>query len=132
MSRPVGSRNRITAETLALVEDGKTPVAFCLAIMNDETKPDVERLHAARIAAPYLHPKPQPEGRWVKFALSDDVRSAAGLTEVHTNVLRAVSQGEMSLDEAKDISVLVETQRRIVETGEIEARLARLEAGQKQ
>ena len=54
------------------------------------------------------------------------------LTEVHTNVLRAVSQGEMSLDEAKDISVLVETQRRIVETGEIEARLTRLEAGQKQ
>ncbi len=66
----------------------------------------------------------------MKFALSDDVRSAAGLTEVHTNVLRAVSQGEMSLDEAKDISVLVETQRRIVETGEIEVRLARLEAGQ--
>jgi hypothetical protein len=44
--RPPGSRNKLTLETLALVADGKTPVAFALGIMNDETKPQDVRLNA--------------------------------------------------------------------------------------
>jgi hypothetical protein len=42
--RPMGSRGRVTVETLALMEDGKTRCAFALEIMNDETKPIELRL----------------------------------------------------------------------------------------
>jgi len=67
--RPPGSRNKLTADTLALVSDGRTPVAFALEIMNDESKSMDLRLNAARIAAPYLHSKPQPEGRMRTFSV---------------------------------------------------------------
>ena len=128
--RPTGSRNRLTAETLALVADGKTPVAFALGIMNDDTKGMDLRLNAARIAAPYLHSKPQPEGRMISFALAENIATAEGLSQIHLNVLKSVAEGELSLDEGKEISGLLENQRRIIETTDIVARLSKLEAAQ--
>jgi hypothetical protein len=58
-----GSRNRVTAETLALIEDGESPCVLCLRIMRDETQDPAVRLNAARIAAPYLHSRPVPKAR---------------------------------------------------------------------
>jgi hypothetical protein len=128
--RPLGNRNKLTAETLALVADGKTPVAFALGIMNDDTKVMDLRLNAAPIAAPYLHSKPQPEGRMVSFALPENIATAEGLSQIHLNVLKSVADGELSLDEGKEISILLENQRRIIETTDIMARLTKLEAAQ--
>src|SRR6185295_17883394 len=91
--RPFGSRNKLTVETLALVADGKTPVAFALGIMNDEAKDMDLRLNAARIAAPYLHSKPQPEGRMISFALPENIATAEGLSQIHVNVLKSVADG---------------------------------------
>src|SRR5215208_7234117 len=107
--RPPGSRNKLTLETIALVEDGKTPVAFALGIMNDETKTQELRLNAARIAAPYLHSKPQPEGRIIQFELPDEIGTPTALTQIHAGILRAVSNGEISLDEGRDVSMLLES-----------------------
>jgi hypothetical protein len=128
--RPTGSRNKLTAETLALVADGKTPVAFALGIMNDDSRGMDLRLNAARIAAPYLHSKPQPEGRMISFALPANIATAEGLSQIHLNVLKSVAGGELSLDEGREISLLVENQRRIIETTDIVARLTKLEAAQ--
>jgi hypothetical protein len=128
--RPPGSRNKLTLETLALVEDGKTPVAFALSIMNDETKSQELRLHAARIAAPYLHSKPQSEGRMVSFALPEDIGTPAALAKIHADILRAVSSGEMSLDEGGDVSTLLDVHRRTIETAELEERISKLERAQ--
>jgi hypothetical protein len=128
--RPLGSRNKLTAKTLALVSDGKTPVAFALGIMNDEAKAMDLRLNAARIAAPYLHSKPQPEGRMVSFALPENMATAEGLSQIHVNILKSVAEGELSLDEGKELSVILENQRRIIETTDIVARLTKLEAAQ--
>src|SRR5687767_5906663 len=125
-----GSRNKLTLETLALVADGKTPVAFALGIMNDETKPQDVRLNAARIAAPYLHSKPQPEGRIVAFELPDDIGTPAALIKIHADVLRAVASSEITLDEGKDISVMLETHRRTIETTVLEERISKLEKAQ--
>jgi hypothetical protein len=117
--RRLGSRNKLTAETLALVEDGKTPVAFALGIMNDDTKTHELRLHAARIAAPYLHSKPQPEGRIVSFELPEEIGTPAVLTKIHADILRSVASGEMSLDEGRDVSTLLDVHRRTIETAEL-------------
>ena len=128
--RPPGSRNKLTLATLALVEDGKTPVAFALGVMNDEARSHELRLHAARIAAPYLHSKPQPEGRIVSFELPEDIGTPAALAKIHAEVLRAVSNSEISLDEGKDISAILETHRRTIETADLEERITRLERAQ--
>ncbi|HEY7557156.1 MAG TPA: hypothetical protein VIH18_20330 [Candidatus Binatia bacterium] len=127
--RPLGSRNKLTAETLALVTDGRTPVAFALGLMNDESKPQDLRLNAARIAAPYLHSKPQLEPRMVSFALPENFISATpeALNKLHADILRAVANSEISLEDAKDISSIIETQRRTIETADLAERIKRLE-----
>lgn len=98
--------------------------------MRDETKPQDIRLQAARYAAPYLHSRPQPEARLVRFQLPENFASADALSQIHANVLKSVARGELSLDEGQEISAILENQRRIIETTEIAARLAKLEATQ--
>jgi hypothetical protein len=125
--RRPGCKNRLTRETLALAEGGETPCAFALRIMRDEQQALELRLNAARIAAPYLHPKPQPEGRVVVFDLPEEIGTAAALAKLHVNLLRAVGSGELALDEARDIITIIESHRRMIETVELEERLSRLE-----
>jgi hypothetical protein len=127
LGRPKGARNKLTRETLALVADGSTPVAFALEIMRDDSKCLDVRLYSAKIAAPYLHSRPQPEPRLVTFELPESI-SPGDLSQVHLKVLKSVAAGELSLEEGKDISAMLENQRRIIETADIAKRLAKLEA----
>jgi hypothetical protein len=46
--------------------------------------------------------------------------------------LRAVAAGELAVDEAKDLSAVIETHRRTIETVELEARIAQLENARSQ
>jgi hypothetical protein len=69
MGRPKGSRNKCTAELLALAAEGETPVEFGLRIMRDEGATLEQRLHAARFAAPYLHLRPAPVSQTVALEL---------------------------------------------------------------
>jgi hypothetical protein len=105
----------------------ETPGAFALRIMRDDTKPDDIRMHAARLAAPLVHPKPQPEPRYITFELPDEFGDAESLTNVHVTLLRSIASGETSLEEAREMSAILETHRRLVETADLEARIARLE-----
>jgi hypothetical protein len=125
--RKHGTRNKRTLETLSLLADGESPCAFALNLMGDTEQPIKVRLEAAKIAAPYIHPRPQPERRLVQFELPPDIASAAAIAQVHTTLLRAVAAGELAVDEAKEISIIIETHRRTIETVELEARIARLE-----
>jgi hypothetical protein len=47
-----------------------------------------------------------------------------------THITAAVAAGEISADEAQAISSVLETQRRAIETQELETRIAALEASQ--
>jgi hypothetical protein len=56
--RPQGRRNRRTeAQIRAVAEEGLTPLDYLLLVLRDEGAPAAERLQAARIAAPYVHPR---------------------------------------------------------------------------
>ena len=112
---------------LQLLDDGETPRGFAISLMRDEEQPLNVRLEAARIAAPYVHPRPQPEGRLVNFTLPEDLASTVALAQVHTTILQAVATSQLSVDEAKDIAAMLETHRRSIETAELEARIAKLE-----
>lgn len=128
--RTQGTRNKRTEALLALAECGETPCAFALRIMRDDGQsPDV-RMYAAKLAAPYIHPRPQPEPRIVAFDLPEQIDGTKGLLAAHEAVLRSTSTGDIALEDARDISSMLENQRRLVETIDLEQRIARLEAGQ--
>lgn len=129
--REAGTRNRRTEALLALAEAGETPCTFALRIMRDADKPDDIRMHAARLVAPYVHPRPQPEPRFVTLELPEEFGDAESLKNVHTTLLRSIATGETSLEEAKELSTILETHRRLVETVDLEERIARLEREQK-
>lgn len=129
--REPGSRNKRTVALMALAEDGETPGAFALRVMRDETKTDELRMHAARLAAPFVHPKPQPEPRYVTLDLPEEFGDAESLKKVHATLLRSIASGETSLEEAKELSAILEAHRRLVETVDLEERIARLEREQK-
>lgn len=128
--RLAGSRNKRTEALMALAEGGETPCAFALRIMRDDGQPPDVRMNAAKIAAPYVHPKPQPEPRIVAFDLPDKIDGTGGLLAIHESVLRATATGNVALEDARDISSMLETHRRLVETIDLEQRIARLEAEQ--
>jgi hypothetical protein len=129
--RVPGSRNKRTVALLELAEDGETPCAFALRIMRDATKPEDVRMNAARLAAPYVHPKPQPEPRYVTLELPDEFGDAESLKNAHVTLLRSIAAGKTSLEEAKELSAILEAHRRLVETVDLEERIARLEKEQK-
>jgi hypothetical protein len=110
-----------------LGDDGETPCAFALAIMRDDTKKLEQRMEAARIAAPYVHPRPMPEGRLVSFDLPEEIATPAALAQIHATILKAVAASQLSVDEAKDISAIIETHRRTIESVELEERIVKLE-----
>lgn len=55
------------------------------------------------------------------------INGAAGLVEAGQAILAAVSAGEITPAEADALMSLIERQRRVVETADLEARLAALE-----
>ncbi len=56
--RQKGVPNRRTAEREAdIAASGLTPLDFMLDILRDTTRPDADRLEAAKQAAPYCHAK---------------------------------------------------------------------------
>ena len=74
-----------------------------------------------------MHPKPYPEMPHAKFSLPDTISSVEGLLEAHEGIFRAVSSGDLAVTVARDLSALVEAQRRILETTVLELRLSKLE-----
>jgi hypothetical protein len=115
---------------MALAEAGETPVAHALRVMRDNDQPQDIRLHAAKMAAPYIHPRPQPEPRMVAFVLPEQIGGSEGLLATHEALLRATAAGDIALEDAKDISSMLEAHRRLVETLELEERIAALEKAQ--
>ena len=127
MGREAGSRNKRTLALMALAEDGETPCAFALRIMRDDSKPEDIRIHAARLAAPYVHPKPQPEPRYIKFNLPEEFGDVESLKTIHVTLLRSIAAGDISLEDAKELSAILDTHRRCLELSDIENRLKALE-----
>lgn len=107
--RVAGSRNKRTEALLELAEGGETPCAFALRIMRDQEQPSDVRMGAAKLAAPYIHPGPQPEVRVVAFDLHEDIRASQGLLAVHEALLRGTATGNIALEDARDISAMLET-----------------------
>ena len=117
--RPAGARNRTTMAVLDLLNGQAQAIrqkAIQMALQGDTT---ALRLCLDRIAPPR-------KDNHVEFPLPrmTTVRDAA---EAAGAVLQAVSSGELTPIEAVQIMGLIDSLRRVLETTELEARVAALE-----
>lgn len=126
--REAGSRNRKTVTVQALVDDGETPVAFGLRLMRDDSLPPDLRLHGARLAAPYVHSKPAPEGEKVKLDLPDTT-TVDGVGKASAAILSAVASGSIAVETGRNLVAILDAHRKGLELVEIERRIAALEQG---
>lgn len=115
-----GSRHRVTRAIEALLEgqhEALTAKAVSLALDGDTValRLCLDRIAPARKDAP------------VAFQLPA-VRTAADAVAASSALLEAVAAGEVTPDEAGRVMALLNAHRGLVETGDLEARLAALEA----
>lgn len=118
--KPKGARHRTTLAIEALLEgqhEALTQKAVSMALAGDTV---ALRLCLDRIAPPR---KDAP----ISIALPA-VRSATDAVEASASVLAAVAEGEISPDEAGRVMALLTAHKSIVEAGDLEARIAVLEA----
>ena len=118
--KPKGSRHRATQAIEAMLEgqqEALTQAAIDKALEGDVTalRLCLDRIAPARKDAP------------VSFDLPN-IETAQDAAEAARAILRAVSEGEVTPLEAASVMAVVEQFRRTLETTEIEARLAILEA----
>ncbi len=114
-----GSRHRVTLaieEMLAGEHEALTRVAIDRALNGDTV---ALRLCLDRIAPPR---RDSP----VKVALPP-IQSASDTVAASTAILAAISAGDITPDEAGRVMALLTAHRAIVETGDLELRLAKLE-----
>ena len=126
--RKPGSPNRRTVEVLeGALANGQTPVEYMLAILRDETADTADRRWAAEKAAPYIHPRPAPLQRAVTIDLPD-LDKASDLAAVTLAIVKATASGQISPAEAQQLSSVIETHRKAIETSELVNRIEQLEA----
>ena len=118
--KPKGTRHKATQAALALLDgeaEALTRQAVTMALGGDMTalRLCLERIAPPRRDAPVTFDLPRME-------TARDAAKAAGA------VLGAVADGDLTPTEGAHIMALVETYRRTLETTELEARLAALEA----
>lgn len=118
--KPQGSRHKTTLAIEALLQgehEKLTRKAVDMALAGDTV---AMRLCLDRIAPPR---KDAP----VSFELPP-IKSAADALSASTAVLAAVADGEITPDEAGRVMALLTAHKALVETGDLEARIAVLEA----
>lgn len=124
--RVAGQRNKRTVAMMQLAAEGETPVAHALRVMRDETQSPDLRLQAARIAAPYLHPRPNPE-RFAKVDLPEALDRPSDILVMHASLLNTVAAGALSLEAGQQLSAIITAHLRLAEFVDLEARIATLE-----
>lgn len=119
--RPKGSRNRTTLAVQALLEgeaESLSRVAIEKALSGDMT---ALRLCLERVC-------PVPKDRPLEAgAIRLPKLTADNLDKVSATILRAVTSGKITPQEAQSLSALLESHRRVVETVALEERISKLE-----
>jgi len=123
------------------IEQMADPIAFLIGVMNGEPvkrrvgpdpevtpvefNPTIEHsLRATEMLSKFM--PPGPKTRPIKMALPK-IDTADGVLKAAAVVADAMAAGEITPDEAQAIGSVLETQRRSIETVELEARIRALE-----
>jgi hypothetical protein len=111
---------------MALVETGESPAAFGLRIRRDETQPIEVRLAGAKLVAPLVHPRPAPAGETVSIDLPE-VKTPEDIFQASTSILKAVAEGEMTVNTGRDLMAMLDSHRQCIELAGVDERLRVLE-----
>ena len=118
--RPQGSRNKATLAMESLMEaDAEAITRKCIERAKEGD------MAAIRLCMDRLYP-PRKDSP-VSFELPP-METAADAMQVMGAILMALASGEITPSEAQAVAGIVETFRRTIETSEMEARIAELEA----
>jgi hypothetical protein len=96
--RKIGTPNKQNRQLAALTADGETPLDFGLRIMRDAEQPIEVRILGARLAAPYVHARPGPQGETVNLELPA-VNTIDGTSQAISSVVRSVAEGKITQDD---------------------------------
>ena len=117
--RPPGSRNKRTLLGQSLLEQHEGAVvrkALSSALQGDSPM--------TRALLPYILKRPtDPPPNIGPLPMG----TAQELLQSNENVMKALAAGKLTLPQAQVIDTLIETRRRVVETGEMDARIQVLE-----
>jgi hypothetical protein len=87
-------------------------------------------LKAAELLLDRAYGKPQAASESIDLSEAGDTSTPDAILKLHSAMLAAAATGKVTLAEAKEFSALLETQRRLIETADLETRLAALERKQ--
>ena len=118
--RPRGARNKATIAAEALLEGEAETLTRKLIDKANEGDPSLLRFCVDRICPPQ-------RGRVVAFEMPQ-IASAQDAAKAAAAVVAACAAGDISTGEARDFIGLIESYIRLLEAGELELRIAALEA----
>ena len=84
-------------------------------------------LRAAELLLDRAFGKAQVATDGVSFDVPDNAATSEGLLELHAAILKGTASGNVPLSEARVLSSLLETHRRLIETTDLEQRIRTLE-----
>lgn len=126
--RPRGSVSQRHVDLVASMMDGRRmPLEYLMDVMADPEADEKRRDWAAEKAAAFLHPRPQPVARSIEIELPN-TETVEGIKAALGVITNAAATGRIAPAEAQSLSVLVEAQRKAIETGELLERIEKLEA----
>lgn len=121
-----GGRPRVSSEVRELAQS-KAPRAFERLVELMESKDQRVAMAASNAVLDRAYGKPSPEERTASFAMRP-VKSAGDVVEAISDLLTATANGEVSITEAKELTSIIEAQRKAIEITDLEIRMKELEA----
>jgi hypothetical protein len=123
--RKAGASNKATAEIRSLAREYGPEAVAELARLAKEAQSEQARISACNALLDRAYGRSQAS-QLIQLDLPD-VSKLGGITEALTAILRSTANGELTPSEAQALGGLLETQRKAIETVELEARIEQLE-----
>jgi hypothetical protein len=121
-----GGRAKMPAEVRdMLTAKAKDAVETCIKHLKDGD-PRVS-LKAAELLLDRAYRKPTPASEVISFSLPEDTEDTVALVALHASLLRATAAGEIAVADAREMSALFESHRRLIEVADLEERILKLE-----
>ncbi len=107
----------------------KAPRAFERLVELVESKDQRVAMAASNAVLDRAYGKPASEQRTVTFEVTQ-IGSAKDIVTALSSLMAATANGQLSVSDARDLAGILETQRKAMETQDLEERLQKLEASE--
>jgi hypothetical protein len=122
-----GGRPRISAEVRDLVRS-KAPRAFERLVDLMESQDERVAIAASNAVLDRAFGRPASEDRTATFEMRQ-ITSAADIVAALSDLLKATANGDLGISEARELTTIIEAQRKAIETTDLEVRIIKLEGG---